>query len=187
MNEIETGRFLAMAIVLDPKMPQPDDQGFMRRLWTRQLADVPFDAADRALQAYYKSERYAQNRETISPADVVLWWNARRRPTDQERTGTDARRELPRPSFDAQRIRDGVDRVLAALAEAKAVRNGEDPLDAADMAEGETAYRRMVLARPCPHCKAGVAKPCVRPGTDIPLTKEPYHDSRKKLATAGAA
>lgn len=180
MNETETGRFLAMVIALDPKMPQPDGQGFMRKLWARQLAEVPFDAADRAMQAYYSSERYLEKRETISPADVVQWWNARRRPNDRERAGTAAPRALPRATFDPRRLRDGVDRVLAAMARGKAERAGTNQADATDEADGEVAYRRMVLAVDCPHCRAPAGRPCVRIGrsvdTQVPLRR--YHPSR---------
>lgn len=188
MNETETGRFLAMVAALDPKMPQPDSQGFMRALWTRQLAEVPFEAADRAMQAYYASERYLASREPISVADVIQWWNARRRPNDRERTPHQA---ITRASFDPELIHDGVDRVLAAIKRGKAERAGADPDEAAAQAEGETAARRIVLAVPCPHCHAAVGRPCARVGRSEQQRVElrRYHPSRLDAAheAAGAA
>ncbi|MGH7743959.1 MAG: zinc finger domain-containing protein [Candidatus Dormibacteria bacterium] len=183
MNETETGRFLTMVITLDPKMPQPDTQGFMRKLWARQLAEVPFEAADRAMQAYYRSDRYVQNREPISPGDVVQWWNARRRPNDRERRGGESR-VLPRASFDLNQLHAGVDRCITALAESKAVKDGADIADAADIAEGDAAARRSVLAVACPHCKASSGLSCMRVGSKIDerVPLQGYHPSRVELA-----
>jgi hypothetical protein len=186
MNEADAGRFLAMAAVLDSKMPRPDAKGFVRGVWARQLAEIPFDAAEKAMQAYYSSERYLTSREPISAADVVQWWNARRRPNERERNGTAPRRALPRATFDPERIHDGVDRVFAELARLKAEKAGVDPVAAADEAEGEVAYRRQVLTVDCPHCRAGAGRACVRvgrkEGTRVELSR--YHPSRVEAATA---
>lgn len=86
--------------------------------------------------------------------------------------------------FDADLIHDGVDRVFAAIAEAKAVKSGVDPLDAADVAEGETAVRRLVLSVRCPHCKAATNRPCVRVGSRMDSRGElgRYHPSRVESA-----
>lgn len=86
--------------------------------------------------------------------------------------------------FNPDRLRAGVDQVFAAMAEAKAVKDGADPMDAADIAEGETAVRRAVLANPCPHCKADAQSPCVRVGTKLDSRVElpGYHPSRTDLA-----
>jgi hypothetical protein len=175
VNEIETGRFLTMVIALDPKMPQPDDEGFMRKLWARQLAEVPFEAADKAMQAYYSSERYLERRDTISPADVVQWWNARRRPNERERTGTNTPRALPRPALDPQRIQAGVDRVLTALIGAKA--------EGIEDAEQQVAERRTARSVACPHCQAPAASPCIRSARgDSRVEMRNHHPSRVAAA-----
>lgn len=176
MNEIEAGRMLLMAISLDPKMPQPDDAGFIRGVWAAALHDVPADAGQRAVVAYYRSDNYAQTRETISPADIVQWWNARRRPTEAERAGVPAssRRELPAAPVDPARITAGVTLVRSALAVAK----GVDP----DVAQGDADATRLVRSVPCPHCRARPGLPCTGPRGN-PLTKVEAHDSRIQVAT----
>lgn len=89
-----------------------------------------------------------------------------------------------RPSFNAERIRRGVDLCNAALAKARAIREGVDPDDAADIAEGEAAVRRAILANRCPACNAPELQPCVVRGTTgRELTG--YHDSRIQVAHAG--
>lgn len=86
--------------------------------------------------------------------------------------------------IDVDRIRRGVDLCNAALAKAKAIRDGADPEDAADIAEGEAAVRRAILANRCPACKAPELQPCrVRGTTGQELPG--YHDSRHKLAYTG--
>lgn len=179
MNEPEAGRILLLAISLDPKMPQPDEAGFIRKAWASTLHDVPFDVAQRAVTAYYRSDEYAQHRETVSPANIVQYWNARRRPTEAERTGLNraTRRELPAPALDPTTLQAGVDQARAQLLGKDAVRRGEDPALAQDIGEGEAAALREIRARPCPHCRAEVGRPCVD-GRGKPLTKSAAHPSR---------
>lgn len=176
MNEIEAGRFLTMAIMIDPKMPQPDEEGVMRRLWAGLLADVPAEAAGRALRAFYTGERYLVHREPISPADVIQWWNARRRPSDTERRGSDVR-ELPRPEFDAVRNRRGLDGAVAYLASQRALAAGADDSEAAEVARVEQVERRTVRSVPCPHCHVGVGVGCVVVGRGERRLRHP-HPSR---------
>ena len=175
MNEIEAGRMLLMAISLDPKMPQPDDAGFIRKTWATTLWDVPAEAGQRAVIDYYRSDHYAQTRETISPADIVQWWNARRRPNEMERSGETAatRRALPAPPVDPTRIAAGVTLTRTALSVAKDV----DP----DVAEGDAEARRLVRSVACPHCQARPGLPCTGPRGN-PLTKVEAHDSRVQAA-----
>lgn len=171
MNEIEAGRMLLMAISLDPKMPQPDDAGFIRRVWGKALHDVPADAGKAAVVAYYRSDHYAQTRETISPADIVQWWNARRRPTESERAGVPAtsRRALPAPPPDPDRIMAGVALCRSTLAVAKGVKP--------DVAEGDAAATRLLRSVTCPHCHAQPGERCT--GLHgAPLTKTEAHPSR---------
>lgn len=179
MNETEAGRILAVAIHLDPKFPQPDDAGLLRRIWARTLHDVPFDVAERAVTNYYRSDEYAQHRESLSPANIVQYWNARRRPTEAERTGLNAvtRRALPAPAFDPVSLQAGVDQARAQLLGKDAVRRGEDPALAKDIGEGEAAVLREIRSRPCSFCKAEVGRPCVD-GRGNPLTKSPAHPAR---------
>lgn len=80
------------------------------------------------------------------------------------------------------RIHAGVDLVLTALAEHRALKAGEDPELAADVAEGETAVRRMWRANKCKHCKAVPGRPCVD-AKGRPLTKTPCHDCRMREAS----
>lgn len=174
MNETEAGRILVIAIHLDPKFPQPDDAGLLRKVWARTLHDVPFDAADRAVTAYYRSDEYARHREPISPADIVQYWNARRRPTEAERTGLNAatRRALPAPAADPATIASGVDRVRAMLFGKEAERRGEPTV-----ARDEAAAVREARSRTCTHCGAEVGRPCVD-GRGNPLTKSVAHPAR---------
>lgn len=187
MNEIEVGQLLAMAITLDPKMPEPDEDGFMRRLWATMLHDVPRELGQRALVDYYRGDRYAQTREPISPADIVQWTLPRRRPTESERTGLNraTERKAPRAELDPQRIHDGVDLVLSQWQGQRAIRRGDDPEYAMEIAQGETAVRREFLSRPCTHCGAAEGSPCVVPrrgSTPQQLTKSPAHPSRMSVA-----
>jgi hypothetical protein len=92
-----------------------------------------------------------------------------------------------RPPFNPDRIRRGVDLCNAALAKAKAIREGVDPDDAADIAEGEAAVRRTVLAERCPHCNAPEGEPCVPRGTRGGELRGGYHDSRTQRAQEAAA
>jgi hypothetical protein len=104
-------------------------------------------------------------------------------------SAADQRRALPRPKMDPELLRNGVDRVFAALAGRKAIRNGVDPEDAADVAEGEAGARRQIRSVVCPHCKAGVGQPCVRFGRQEAERRpiEGYHPSRSDLAMGDAA
>lgn len=175
MNKIEVGRLLTAAKVLDPKMPEPDDQGFVLKLWARSLHDIPSDVADEAMTEYYRSARYRENREPLSPADIVQFYRDRRRYTHAERED--------RPDFAPDRIHAGVDRAIAALAGRKAIGAGTDPVEAADEAEGESALRRAVRSIPCPYppCAALAGSACVGPGGN-PLTKSPAHPARMAAA-----
>lgn len=163
MNEHEAGRVLLIAISLDPKMPQPDEAGLIRKVWAKALHDVPIEAAQNAVIAHYRSDEYAQRRETIAPADIVQWWNARRRPTAAEKTGENAAtmRALPPVAFDPQRFRHGMDQVQAVLEGRKLRRSDTPPDDVDDIAEGEAVVRRELRSRPCSHCGARVGQPCV--------------------------
>jgi hypothetical protein len=73
MTLAEAGRILAVAIVLDPRLPQPDAKGFIRKVWHDALAALPFQDAYDAVIAYYSSEEYRKDRNPIAPADVVAW------------------------------------------------------------------------------------------------------------------
>lgn len=179
MNEQEAGRILAVAIQLDPKFPQPDAAGLLRKVWARTLHDVPFDVAERAVTAYYRSDEYAQHRETVSPANIVQYWNARRPPTEAERTGLNAatRRALPAPQADPATIAAGVDRVRAMLLGKDAERRGEDVAHAQEAGQGEASALREARSRPCRHCGAEVGRPCVD-GRGNPLTRSLAHPAR---------
>lgn len=187
MNEIEVGQVLAMAITLDPKMPEPDVDGFMRRLWTAALHDVPAELGQRAVVEYYRSDRYAQTRETISPADIVQWSNGHRRPTERERSGENAatKRSRPRLPADPELIHAGVDRVIAALRQRRAIAAGEEPEMAVAIAEGEAVVRRDYRSRRCGHCQALEGQPCVD-HRGRPLTKSAAHDARIQAAEVAA-
>lgn len=71
MTVAEAGRLLAVAIVLDPRLPQPDAQGFIRGVWHDALKALPFNDAYQAVIAYYSSEEYRKDRNSIAPADIV--------------------------------------------------------------------------------------------------------------------
>ena len=89
--------------------------------------------------------------------------------------------EYRRPLFNPNRIRRGVDLCNAALAKARAIRDGVDPDDAADIAEGEAFVRRAILANRCPACNAPELQPCVVRGT-TGRDLGGYHDSRTQRA-----
>jgi hypothetical protein len=177
VNRDEVKGLLAFASSIDPKMPRPDPAVVAG--WTLVLGQVPADPGARAVHAYYRSERYLVSREPVSPADIVQWWNARRRPTDSERSGGSAatRRELPRAEFDPEVGRAGMDRCMAALA----ARKGLDP----DAAQGEASWRRSVMAERCEHCGARPGQRCT--GSWLggkPLTRQLAHDKRMQAAAA---
>ncbi|GAA3878636.1 hypothetical protein GCM10022243_49190 [Saccharothrix violaceirubra] len=177
MNLSEAGRILATAISLDPKMPQPDAKGFIRGVWQKALHDVPYEDAEKAVFAHYRSDEYTRHRETISPADIVQWWNARRRPTERERSGSTGARAIPAAPFDPERLHAGVDRAVAALRAGKRVRAGSALAVAEREGVRESTARRRVLARPCGYCRAQVGEACVD-GRGRKLTKSEAHPSR---------
>jgi hypothetical protein len=78
MNATEAGRILAVAISLDPRMPQPDAKGFIRGVWADALAALEYDDAYQAVLGYYSSEEYLKERNPISPADIVVGVRKRR-------------------------------------------------------------------------------------------------------------
>lgn len=172
MNEIETAELLTAAKILDSRFVEPDDGGFVIRLWHRALDDVPMHAAEEAMREYYRSSQYRETRDSISPADIVQWWRDRRRYEMEQR-------ELPpvNPSV----ITAGVDRAVAALAQRKAIRAGEDPGTALEIAEGEAGARRALRSVACPHCRAKPGQPCTGPRGE-PLTKTEAHDARIQAA-----
>ena len=90
-----------------------------------------------------------------------------------------------RPPFSPDRIRAGVDRCVAALAEAKARRQGVDPYDAMDAAEAEAGSRRLIRSKRCRHCRATPDRPCVNPATGLEMGG--YHSCRVEDAMGGAA
>lgn len=172
MNEIEVGRLLTAAKVLDPKMPEPDEHGFVLRLWTNALHDVPFEPAEKALTEYYRSSLYRESRDPISPADIVGWWRDRRRYAAVDRD---------RPPVNPEAIAAGVDHAMAELAARKAIRAGEDPSTALEIAEGDAGARRALRSVACPHCRARPGQPCTGPRGNA-LTKTEAHDSRIQAA-----
>lgn len=175
MNEIEVGELLTAANALDRKMPKPDETGFVLRLWSKALSDVPVDAGEEALQEYYRSARYRETRAPISPADIVQWHKDRRR----------YQHEIDRTPVNPDQIHAGVDRVFEELAKRKAIAAGEDPDMAGDVADGETAVRRDYRADRCDHCGASSGTPCVD-HRGRPLTKSPAHDCRMRAVEAKA-
>lgn len=192
MNDIEVGRLLMAAKILDPKMVEPDEDGIVVGLWLKQLADIPNESAEATLEAYYRSEFYRDTRESISPADIVQAYLDQRRAASataeavRERQIELMRRDNPayRPQpIDASRIHDGVDRALSGLVARKAITAGADPGEASAVAEGEAGMRRLVQSVPCPHpsCHADAGQRCVGPGGK-PLTKTFAHPSRVDAA-----
>lgn len=165
MNRAEVSQLLAAAGAVDPKAPQPGE--LVLRIWTSMLADIPMAAAERAVVAWYRA-----NRETIQPADIVNWYRDRRRYEMEQR-------ELP--PADPEVITAGVDRAIAALAQRKAIKAGEDPSAALEIAEGDAGARRLLRSVACPHCRARPGQPCTGP-RGVPLTKTEVHDSRAQLA-----
>lgn len=174
MIAVEVAQLLAAVKILDQRMIEPDEDGFVLRLWGSALERIPFGVAQDAVGQWYQSERYRETRETITPADIVGWWRDRRRHEAEDR---------PRVSFDPVRIRSGIDEVVAALAERRAVRAGVDPEEAMDEAGSRAAERRLVQSVVCPWapCSAVVGAPCVdRRGRS--LRQAVAHGSRVELA-----
>jgi hypothetical protein len=166
VNRAEVSQLLAAAGAVDPKAPQPGE--LVLRIWTAMLVDIPMAAAERAVVDWYRT-----NRETIQPADIVNWYRDRRRYEMEQR-------ELP--PADPEVITAGVDRAISALAQRKAIRAGEDPGAALEVAEGDAGARRSLRSVACPHCRARPGQPCTGPRGE-PLTKTVAHDSRVQLAS----
>jgi hypothetical protein len=165
MNRQEVTQLLGAAAAVDQYAPQPDE--LVLRIWTSMLADIPMKAADQALMFHYRATS-----TTITPADIAGYYRDRRRnPPVVER------REV-----DPQLIRDGVDRVMTAWAQAKAISSGADPEDAALVAESNVAARRTWRSVPCPveSCRAAEGAPCTSMGK--PLKKSPCHPRRLEAA-----
>lgn len=172
MNEVETAELLTAAKILDSRFVEPDDGGFVIRLWHRTLDDVPMHAAEEAMREYYRSSQYRETRDSISPADIVQWWRDRRRYAAVDRD---------RPPVNPEAIAAGVDQAMAALAARKAIRAGEDPSTALEIAAGDAGARRALRSVACPHCRARPGQPCIGPRGN-PLTKTEAHDSRIQAA-----
>lgn len=147
MTSQECAQVIGLAAAADNRIPQPSEE--MLAVWYAILRRVPYEAAHHALAEWYGSERYRETRDSISPADIAGWWRDRRRHAE-------AHREVP--EFDAERVHRGVDLAVAALARRKAISAGLDPDDAADVAEGEAAWRRRVQAERCEWCRAESGK-----------------------------
>jgi hypothetical protein len=176
MDAQQCAQVIGLAAAADPRIPQPSEE--MLRVWFAILQRVPYEAAHHALAEWYGSERYRETRDSISPADIAGWWRDRRRHAEQHRE---------RPEFDAERVHRGVDLAFAELARKKAIGSGLDPDDAADLAEGETAWRRQVLAVRCEWCRAAPGMPCMSGPGGRPLVKRLAHDSREVAARARVA
>ena len=174
MNEIEVGRLLTAAKILDSKMPEPDEQGLVLQLWVSSLHDIPNAVAEEAMTEYYRSARYRESRDPLSPADIVQFYRDRRRYTTDPRD---------RVEFNADRIHAGVDKAIAALAGRKAIAAGADAAEAADEAEGESALRRAIRSVTCPYCHADAGMPCVG-SNGQPLMKTPAHPARMDAAVS---
>lgn len=132
-------------------------------------------------------EHYARSAAFLMPGHVTeLVKHRQSAPAAYE----EQRRALPPGPRDPEQIRTGVDKVFAALASVRAIREGLDPEEAAENAEGEVGARRLIRSVTCPHCRAGVDRPCVRRGKkqDQEVEMTGYHPSRVELATgAGEA
>lgn len=170
MNREEVTQLLAAAATVDPYAPQPGE--LVLRVWTGMLEQVPMHAAESALWAHYR-----HSTETIKPADIVERWREQRRLEPEQRA---------RPSFDPDRIHAGVDRVMAALAERKAIDRGADPSDASDVGQGEAGARRLVLSVSCPVCSAREGERCVVPATGRQLRQRLAHPGREQEASGRA-
>lgn len=180
MNRAEVTQLLAAAAVVDQMAPQPHE--LVLRVWTNFLADIPFKAGEQALYDWYR-----HNSTTITPEKIVTWYTEQKRAylasAEQVREQQRALTERDRPGYDPDRIHDGVDRVLGALARRQAITAGADPAEAGAIGEGEAGSRRLVQSVPCPHpsCHAGVGQRCIGPGGK-PLTKTFAHPSRVDAA-----
>jgi hypothetical protein len=168
VNGQELARLLGVAATVDPRFPALEPATL--KVWFKFLQDIPFEVA-----AEVMGEHYGRTEETITPSVLVAGWKRWRADAVDRRT-----LERPRPEFDPERVHRGVDQVLAALAAAKGL--------PADVAEGETSWRRLVLAVPCTWeaCRAGAGQLCTGPG-GRPLTRRLAHDCREVAARARAS
>lgn len=170
----EITQVLAVAAAVDSRAPQPHPD--VLRVWQALLADVPVQAAERAVQ-----EHYRRSRETITPADIVDAWKAQRaRERDLE-----VAREL-RPVAPPEVGERGMLRAVGELAAAKALRAGrsaDEAEDAREIAEGELGARRLWSRVRCPHCAAAPKSRCSRPGArGVRVERSTPHPSRVAAA-----
>lgn len=129
-------------------------------------------------------EHYARSTSFVMPGHVTELLRAeRRQPPDYAQQ----QKALPRPRRDPEVIRAGIDRVFAALAAKQAIRDGSDPGEAAEIAQGEAGARRQIRSIACPYCKAPIGRPCVIVGARKDQEKAGYHPARVELAMGGAA
>ena len=172
MSAQECAQLLGMAAAVDPKVAGADP--IVLRVWFAELRRVPFRVAQEAVLDWYRSERYRETRDSVSPADIVGWWRDRRRHAEE------SRELLP---VVPERIRSGIDRVFAALAERKALAAGLDPETAVDVADSEAQSRRLMQSVRCPWepCAAQPGRPCTG-SKGLPLSRGAVHDSRKLVA-----
>lgn len=174
MNRSEVAAILGVISAIDTKVPAPDED--VLSLWAGLLDDVPSGIAGEAVRAYYRSDRYIETHEPITPGDIVGYWRRHRRETAERQHDADVRAHHRRRPLDHAAIctlRNGVDRVTTALA----ISHGADP----DHAEADAHARRAYLAVPCPYCKAQPSSRCTGPG-GRPLTRQPAHPSRLDAA-----
>lgn len=166
MNRQEVTELLASAAAVDQYAPQPGE--LVLRIWESLLADIPAEAAEKALVAHYR-----ETSKTITPADIAGWFRNRRRYASPTRKA---------PPADPETIRTGVDRVFTALAAKKAISAAErtgtevDLVEVEQAVEADVAARRSVRSVPCRHCHAPAFEPCTSNGR--PLTKSPAHPVR---------
>ncbi|GLZ34854.1 hypothetical protein Lesp02_70410 [Lentzea sp. NBRC 105346] len=171
MTRDELKVLMATAASVDPYFPAADSD--VLDAWHMIVGDVPAKVAAEAFRAHYRATN-----ETIRPHDIVEVYRARRQHELEER-------DRPAPASSPEQIRAGVDRAIAALAQQKALKAGEEPHMAVALAEGEAAVRREYRTRPCSYCKAREGQPCVD-GKGRPLTKTPAHPSRMSAAEVAA-
>lgn len=179
MTGQDVAQLIGMAAAVDSRMPQPDPH--MLGMWLAAMSRVPLAAGRQAVLDWYRSERFRETRESITPADIAGWWRDRRRHMDAE----EARRA--QAPLDPELIRTGIDRVFAALAERRAISAGLDPETAIDVADSEAQSRRLMRSVPCPWppCRAAETKPCVGP-KGVPLRNEQVHDGRRQAVLNSA-
>ena len=167
MNRNQVKTILGAAAAIDPTIPAPD--AGVLDMWAAMLDDVPAEAGQAAVRAYYRSDAYAEHHRTITPGDIYAHW---------KRTELDNRKRESLAEITAARAAiEAAPRELpsihALFARFRAERTGEDP----DIAEAEADAGRMVRTVPCPHCKAAAGAPCTTP-TGRELKREPAHPKR---------